>query len=194
VASACKHCRLPSLPTRAKSTPSADAFVDYSRSFSSGRVWRWLVRISRGLNLRLGITTAMSQCVWADKLPENRWPCARCRKIKIERAKCPCGTKDSGHPGQRTGDESQHFHRRHYLNRKHHDCAVRSQPARFTQTRTTAGSQHQLQNDDSRPAKLSCKLLGCSCSSDLGPLMLRVIFHSVLSYFPSFIGLYRSIL
>jgi hypothetical protein len=107
---------------------------------------------------------------------------------------CPCGTKDSGHPRQRTGDESQHFHRRHYLNRKHHDCAVRSQPARFTQTRTTAGSQHQLQNDDSRSAKLSCKLLGCSCSSDLGPLMLRVIFHSVLSYFPSFIGLYRSIL
>jgi len=102
-----------------------------------------------GTQLAAGITTAMSQCVWADKLPENRWPCARPGKIKIERAKCPCGTKE-----QRP---SRAAHRRwiatfHYLNRKHHDRAVRSQPARFTQTRTTAGSQHQLQNDDSRPA------------------------------------------
>ena len=42
-------------------------------------------------------------------------------EIKEERAKWSCGTRDFGHPSQRTNGESQRFHRYHHSRRKHYD-------------------------------------------------------------------------
>ena len=39
------------------------------------------------------------------------------------------------------------------------------------------------------PAKLSGKLSGCFCSSDLRNLNLVILLNIILSYFPSFIGI-----
>src|SRR4029450_10066738 len=46
---------------------------------------------------------------------QNRCPHPKCREVEIKCATCPCGRKDCDHPSQRIGEESQYFHRCHYL-------------------------------------------------------------------------------
>ena len=83
-----------------------------------------------------------------------------CGKIVIDRAKCPCRTKDRDDPGQQPSEQSKHFHRRNDSTRKRqsHDAQKRRVGGELAQ-----GNDQRVKETERPSDKLRSQSLGCPC-------------------------------